>query len=144
MEWKQPEGLRRHWVLEELDGELLFMPLPHGSAQGRFGDEVYDLRDGGVTRKKRVLASGDTILATLEDRPAGGGGILSYAGQQYVWKPASLLGNRWMLQDPQGNTVFTYTSKQGLGRLAKIQMNEVPPETAAPLLLLCWYVTVLS
>ena len=89
MQWKQPEGLRRHWVLEEWDGELLFLQMPPGAAQGRVGEEVYDLRDGGVLRKKRTLAADGTIIATLEEKAAGAGGTLQFEDREYVWKRAT-------------------------------------------------------
>lgn len=143
MQWRQPEGLRRHWVLEEVDGELLFLQMPPGAAQGRVGDEVYDLRDGGVLRKKRTLASNGVILATIEQRAAGLGGTLHYDAQQYSWKPSNPLGTRWELRDSAGKTRFTYISKQALSKTAHVAMDPSDAERFGPLLLLCWYVTVL-
>jgi hypothetical protein len=141
MEWKQPEGLRRHWVLQELDGELLFLPMPLGAAQGRIGDEVYDLRDGGVLRKQRTLSAGKTVLATMEEK--GAGGVLHYGAQDYEWKQQNVFGTRWVLVDGHGKTVFAYASKQGLGKVASVEMGDGAVESVGPLLLLCWYVTVL-
>lgn len=143
MQWKQPEGLRRHWVLEEWDGELLFLQMPPGAAQGRVGEEVYDLRDGGVLRKKRTLAADGTIIATLEEKAAGAGGTLQFEDREYVWKPGNPLGTRWILQDRDGKCLFTYVAKQGLGKVARVETEESDVERIGPLLLLCWYVTVL-
>ena len=84
MEWKQPEGLRRHWVLEELDAELLFGQVPAGAAQGRIGDNVYDLRDGGQLRRKRTLKSGKTVVATLEESAGAGGQLRREIGRAHV------------------------------------------------------------
>ncbi len=143
MQWKQPEGLRRHWVLEEMDGELLFLQMPPGAAQGRVGDEVYDLRDGGVLRKKRTLAMDGAVVATLEEKTAGAGGTVQYGSREYVWKPANPLGTRWDLRDDSGNALFTYVAKQSLSKTASVEMNPADAERVGPLLLLCWYVTVL-
>lgn len=143
MEWKQPEGLRRHWVLEELDAELLFLPTPVNAAQGRVDDDVYDLRDGGVLRKRRTLAAGDTVLATLEEKAAGAGGTLRIGDREYAWKSLNLMGTRWVLEDAQKQTVFTVIAKPGLARVAAIELSESAPPDVGILLLLCWYVTVL-
>ena len=143
MQWKQPEGIRRHWILEELDGELLFVQNPQGAAQGRFGDEVYDLRDGGVLRKKRTLSIDGTLVAELEEKAAGAGGTLRYAGAEYTWKPANLLATRWSLLSASGQPLFTYVAKPGLAMVARIELPDPPPDNLGPLLLLCWYVTVL-
>jgi len=141
MEWKQPEGLRRHWVLEELDAELLFLPMPLGAAQGRVGDDVYDLRDGGVLRKKRTLSAAKTVLATMEEK--GAGGTLRFAEREYLWKQENLFGTRWVLRDGDGKVVFSFASKQGLGKAAIVETGDGVAEGVGPLLLLCWYVTVL-
>lgn len=141
MEWKQPEGLRRHWVLEELDGELLFLPIPLGAAQGRVGDDVYDLRDGGVLRKKRTLSAGKTVVATMEEE--GAGGIVRYGAREFRWKQQNVFGTRWALIDSDGKVVFAYASKQGLGKAASVEAGDGSAEGVGPLLLLCWYVTVL-
>jgi hypothetical protein len=130
-------------VLEEVDGELLFLQLPPGAAQGRVGDEVYDLRDGGVLRKKRTLAAGGVVLATLEERAAGAGGTLHFDGQEYSWKPSNPLGTRWELRDSTGKTLFAYISKQSLSKTATVELDPSDAERLGPLLLLCWYVTVL-
>ena len=102
MEWKQPEGIRRHWVLEDLDAELLFQPAPVNAAQGRVGEEVYELRDGGALRKKRTLSAGKTVLATMEEKAAGTGGILRYEEREYLWKQENQFGTRWVLKDADG------------------------------------------
>jgi len=143
MEWKQPEGLRRHWVLEELDAELLFLSMPVNAAQGRVGDDVYDLRDGGTLRKKRTLLVDKAVVATLEEKAAGAGGTLCYGDRQYEWKPESHFGTRWVLKDSEGNAMFTYAAKQGLAKVATVQMSEDAGADVGPLLILCWYVTVL-
>src|SRR5262245_54240693 len=124
MEWKQPEGLRRHWVLEELDAELLFIAMPVNAAQGRVGDDVYDLRDGGTLRKKRTLLVDKAVVATLEEKAVGGGGTLRYADRQYEWKPENQFGTRWVLKDSEDNAIFTYVAKQGLAKVATVQMSE--------------------
>lgn len=141
MEWKQPEGMRRHWILEELDAELLFMSTPAGAAQGRVGDDLYDLRDGGVLKKKRTLSADKTVVATLEEK--GGGGVLSYGDRQYVWKLENVFGTRWVLTDKEGKLVFSFIFKQGLAKIARVETGDGFGEDAGPLLLLCWYVTVL-
>ena len=143
MEWKQPEGLRRHWVLEALDAELLFLPMPLGAAQGRVGDNVYELRDGGVLRKKRTVSAGKTVLATLEEKAAGAGGILRHGEREYLWKQENAFGTRWILQDANGKTIFSYASKQGIGKVATVSPDDGAAQDIGPLLLLCWYVTVL-
>ncbi|MBL8240956.1 MAG: hypothetical protein JNM66_26280 [Bryobacterales bacterium] len=143
MQWKQPEGLRRHWVLEEMDGELLFLQMPPGAAQGRVGDDVYDLRDGGMLRKRRTLAIDGAVVATLEEKAAGGGGTVHYGSRDYAWRPANPLGTRWDLRDDSGKAVFTFHSKQALSKTAGVDIDPAEAETAGPLLLLCWYVTVL-
>jgi hypothetical protein len=143
MEWKQPEGFRRHWVLEELDAELLFLQMPVGAAQGRVGDDVYDLRDGGTLRRKRTLSVDKTVLATLEEKAAGTGGILRRGEEQYEWKQENLFGTRWVLKDGDGKVIFAYVSKQGLGKVASVQTGDGAAPDVGPLLLLCWYVTVL-
>ena len=143
MEWKQPEGLRRHWVLEELDAELLFIAMPVNAAQGRVGDDVYDLRDGGALRKKRTLLVDKAVVATLEEKAAGAGGTLRYGDRQYEWKPEIQFGTRWVLKDSEGNVIFTYVAKQGLAKVATVQVSEGAGEDIGPLLILCWYVTVL-
>ncbi|MFN0106150.1 MAG: hypothetical protein ACKV2U_29175 [Bryobacteraceae bacterium] len=143
MEWKQPEGFRRHWILDEMDGELLFLPLPLGAAQGRAGEELYDLRDGGSLRKQRTLAMGDTVLATLERKAAGTGGVLRYGEREYVWKPANPLETRWALHDIDGKGVFAFVLKPGLVKGARVEIQSVGTDNLGPLLLLCWYVTVL-
>ena len=114
MEWKQPEGFRRHWVLEELDAELLFLPAPLGAALGRVGEEVYDLRDGGALRKKRTLSAGKTVLATMEEKTGGTGGILRYGALEYIWKQESHFGTRWVLQDAAGKVVFAFVAMTSL------------------------------
>lgn len=141
MEWKQPEGLRRHWVLEELDAELLFKHLPVGAAQGRVGDAVYELRDGGILRKTRTIAADGVVVAKLEERGAGGMSDLHAEGKIYRWKPASLIGNRWILEDEERRQIFAVTLKQGLAKVAQVEPGE--GELPGPWLLLCWYVMVL-
>lgn len=143
MEWKQPERVRRHWVLEEFDGELLFPAVPADAAQGRLGDTVFELRDGGLLRKKRTLAAEGAVLATMEESAGGTGGTLSAGGREYRWRPASLMGNRWVLEDADRRTVFTIVLKQGLGKIAKVEIAGQAQENIGQLLLLCWYVTVL-
>lgn len=122
MEWKQPEGIRRHWVLEGLDAELLFQPAPVNAAQGRVGEEVYQLRDGGALRKKRTLSAGKTVLATMEETASD---------------------TRWVLQDADGKAVFAFAFKQRFGKVARVETAGGTAEEIGPLLLLCWYVTVL-
>lgn len=141
MEWKQPEGMRRHWVLEELDAELLFIPTPLGAAQGRVGDEVYDLRDGGALRKKRTISADKKVLATLEEKASGG--ILRRGDDELEWKQENAFGTRWVLKDEDGKVIFSYVAKQGLGNVATVQTGDGAPKDLGPLLLLCWYVTVL-
>lgn len=143
MEWKQPEGIRKHWLLEELDSELLFSQTPVGAAQGRIGDDVYDLRDGGVLWKRRTLLDGTTVLATLEEKSAGSGGLLSFNGRQYTWKTLNAFGTRWTLADDDGEIVFTFASKRSLAKIARVEFGDAMHEPAQPLLLLCWYVMVL-
>ena len=142
MEWKQPEGLRRHWVLENLDAELLFNPFPPGSAQGRIGDEVYDLRESGTLRKIRTLSAHGQPIATLEQRAAGAAATLHYLGADYLWKPANPLATRWTLSTSSGATVFHLLPGRGLAKDARVELD-APPAEAAALLLLCWYVMVL-
>jgi hypothetical protein len=142
VDWKQPEGLRRHWLLEELDAELLFKQLPVGAAQGRMGDDVYDLRDNGMLRKRRTLAADGTVLATLEER-AGGGGTLRIGDAEYNWKPTNLMGTRWALQDAEGQTLFSYITKPGLVKRVNVELGTAPPETLGIPMLLCWYAMVL-
>lgn len=143
MDWKQPEGLRRHWLLEELDGELLFLHLPVGAAQGRIGDDVYDLRDNGLLRKRRTLSADGAVLATLEERAAGGGGTLHVGDTEYIWKPVNLMGTRWALLDHAGQSLFAYVTKPGLVKTVRVELGSAPPETLAIPLLLCWYAMVL-
>lgn len=143
MDWKQPEGLRRHWTLEELDAEILFLQMPVNAAQGRVGDDVYDLRDGGVLRKCRTLASGGSVIATLEEKAAGSGGTLQYGGRDYNWKSTNLMNTRWVLTDSGGKTIFTSVAKPGLAKVARIELEEPAIEGLGILVLLCWYVTVL-
>ena len=143
MEWKQPEGIRRHWVLEDLDAELLFQPAPVNAAQGRVGEEVYQLRDGGALRKKRTLLAGKTVLATMEEKAAGTGGILRYEEREYLWKQENQFGTRWVLQDADGKAVFAFAFKHGFGKVARVETAGGTAEEIGPLLLLCWYVTVL-
>jgi hypothetical protein len=143
MEWKQPEGIRKHWVMEELDTELLFSQTPVGAAQGRIGDDVYNLRDGGVLRKKRTLLSGSTVLATLEEKTPAGAGVLTFSGREFQWKPVNTFGTRWALFDEAGKTVFTYVSKRGLAKVARVEPGEAMSDAELPLLLLCWYVMAL-
>jgi hypothetical protein len=143
MEWKQPDGLRRHWVLDELDGELLFMPMPVGAAQGRVGEDVYDLRDVGVLQKRRTLASNGLLLATLDRKAAGEGGTLRFAEREYAWKPESVFGTRWVLKDPDNKVVFSYIAKQGLGKGVRVEIGDRGRHGIGPMLLICWYVTVL-
>ena len=144
MEWKQPEGLRRHWMLEELDAEILFVPMPVDGAQGRVDDDVFDLRDGGVLRKRRtILREGETV-ATLEERDGGAGGTLTMGERRYQWKPTSPLGTRWTLAQEGGEPVFTLAMKPGLGKTARLELHAPEAEGLSPLLLLCWYATVLS
>jgi len=143
MEWKQPEGMRRHWVLDELDAEVLFLPMPHGAAQGRVGDDVYDLRDGGVLRKKRTLSEGKTVLATLEEKASGAGGVLRHGTNEYQWKQENQFGSRWVLVNADGKIVFSYVFKQGFAKVASVHTGDGAAEGVGPLLLLCWYVTVL-
>lgn len=143
MDWKQPESLRRHWVLEDLDSELLFSQIPVGAAQGRVGDDVYDLRDGGHLRKRRTLLSEGEILATLVEHAAGGVGTLEIGGQEYTWKPTNVLGSRWTLYDADGRALFSYVYKPGLAKVAKVEIDADAPESLAIPLLLCWYATVL-
>lgn len=142
MDWKQPEGLRRHWLLEELDAELLFKQLPVGAAQGRMGDDVYELRDNGLLRKRRTLAADGTVLATLEER-AGGGATLRIGDAEYNWKPTNLMGTRWALQDAEGQTLFSYITKPGLVKRVNVELGAAPPETLGIPMLLCWYAMVL-
>ncbi len=142
MDWKQPEGLRRHWLLEELDAELLFKQLPVGAAQGRMGDDVYDLRDNGLLRKRRTLAADGTVLATLEER-AGGCATLRLGDAEYNWKPVNLMGTRWALRDAEGQTLFAYTVKPGLVKGVHVELGTAPPETLGIPMLLCWYAMVL-
>jgi hypothetical protein len=143
MQWKQPEGFRRHWVLDDLDAELLFLQNPVGAAQGRLGDDVFDLRESGVLRKRRTLLLDGQPLAELLEKAAGAGGELHAHGQTFTWKPANLLANRWILSDPAGQTLFTFTAKPGLAKTATVDAPADLPPDLAPLLLLCWYVTVL-
>ena len=143
MDWKQPEGLRRHWLLEELDGELLFQQMPIGAAQGRMGDDVYELRDNGLLRKRRTLAADGAVLATLEERAAGGGGTLRLGDAEYIWKPVNLMGTRWALRDAEGQTLFAYTVKPGLVNGVHVELGTAPPETLGIPMLLCWYAMVL-
>lgn len=143
MDWKQPEGLRRHWLLEELDGELLFQQMPIGAAQGRMGDDVYELRDNGLLRKRRTLAADGAVLATLEERAAGGGGTLRLGDAEYIWKPVNLMGTRWALRDAEGQTLFAYTVKPGLVKGVHVELGTAPPETLGIPMLLCWYAMVL-
>jgi hypothetical protein len=142
MEWKQPEGLRRHWVLKDLDAELLFNAFPPGSAQARIGDDVYDLRESGTLRKKRTLSSAGQPVATLEQRAAGAAATLHYLGAEYLWKPANALATRWTLDDPSGTPLFHLIPAIGLAKGARVEFT-APPAEAAPLLMLCWYVMVL-
>jgi hypothetical protein len=142
VDWKQPEGLRRHWLLEELDAELLFKQLPVGAAQGRMGDDVYDLRDNGLLRKRRTLAADGMVLAALEER-AGGGGTLRIGDAEYNWKPTNLMGTRWALQDAEGQTLFSYITKPGLVKRVNVELGTAPPETLGIPMLLCWYAMVL-
>jgi hypothetical protein len=141
MEWKQPEGLRRHWVLEDLDAELLFNPFPPGSAQGRIGDDVYDLRPSGTLRKKRTLSVAGQAIATLEERASGAGGTLLYKNTPYSWKPANPLATRWSLTSPSSAPVFHLYPGKGLAQGARVELC-IPAAECAPLLLLCWYVMV--
>jgi len=143
MDWKQPEGLRRHWTLEELDAELLFLHTPANAAQGRVGDDVYDLRDGGHLRKRRALLFDGNEIAVLEEKAAGAGGVLTIAGREYTWKPANVLGTKWSLEDANRTPVFTYTLKPGLAKVARLELDPSAPEDAGVLVLLTWYVTVL-
>ena len=143
MQWKQPEGFRRHWVLDDLDAELLFLQTPAGAAQGRLGDDVFDLRESGVLRKRRTLLLDGQPLAELLEKAAGAGGELHAHGQTFTWKPTNLLANRWTLSDPAGQPLFTFTSKPGLAKTATVDTPAGLPPDLAPLLLLCWYVTVL-
>lgn len=143
MDWKQPEGLRRHWVLEEMDAELLFQQMPVNAAQGRVGDDVYDLRDGGVLRRRRTLSAGESVVATLEEKAAGAGGTLCSGAREYTWKPVNLMNTRWVLLDSENKTIFAATAKPGLAKVARIEMEEPVPGDIGVLLLLCWYVTVL-
>ena len=142
MDWKQPEGLRRHWLLDQLDGELLFLPLPIGAAQGRMGDDVYELRDNGLLRKRRTLAADGAVLATLEER-SGGCATLRLGDAEYNWKPANLMGTRWALRDAEGQTLFAYTLKPGLVKRVHVELGTAPPETLGVPMLLCWYAMVL-
>jgi hypothetical protein len=143
MDWKQPEGLRRHWTLEELDTELLFLQNPVNAAQGRVVDDVYDLRDGGILKKRRTLAANGAILATLEEVAPNARGSLLYNDTTYTWKSTNLMGTRWSLIDPAGQTHFTFVTKPGLAKVAKVELGPAPPETVGLLILLCWYATVL-
>lgn len=143
MDWKQPEGLRRHWLLEQLDGELLFLPMPIGAAQGRIGDDVYELRDNGLLRKRRTLAADGAVVATLEERAAGGGGTLRVGGAEYTWKPANLMGTRWALLDQAGQTLFSYTAKPGLVKGVRVEVGTAAPDAIGIPMLLCWYAMVL-
>ncbi len=139
MEWKQPEGLRKHWVLEELDAELLFAAQPVGAAQGRIGDDVYDLRDGGVLTKKRTIARDGEVIATLEEKVPGSGGEVRMGEAVFRWKPGSVMGTRWILESEAREAVMTFHMKQGLAKVARVEGEEID----GVLLLLCWYVTVL-
>lgn len=143
MEWKQPEAFRRHWILDALDGELLFSHVPAGAAQGRMGDDVYDLRDGGLLRAKRTLAVGKSVVATLEQSSSGASGVLRHGQTEYRWKSLNAFGTRWVLLDPDGEIVFRYAAKAGLAKSARVELKDDADESTLPLLLLCWYSMVL-
>lgn len=143
MDWKQPEGLRRHWTMEELDAELLFLQTPANAAQGRVGDDVYDLRDGGQLRKVRTLSREGAEIARLEEKAAGAGGTLHHEGSGYVWKPANLMETAWVLNNAAGETVFRYVQRPGLVKTARLELLGEPPGNLGVLALLTWYVSVL-
>ncbi|HEU0120444.1 MAG TPA: hypothetical protein VFQ91_07965 [Bryobacteraceae bacterium] len=143
MDWKQPEGLRRHWTMEELDAELLFLQTPVNAAQGRVGDDVYDLRDGGQLRKVRTLSRDGTEIARLEEKAAGAGGTLRLGAFEYVWKPANLMGTTWALHNAAGVVVFRYVLRPGLVKAARLEMLGEPLDNLGVLALLTWYVAVL-
>ena len=67
----------------------------------------------------------------------------AFNNTDYTWKSTNLMGTRWTLLDPAGQTLFTFTTKPGLAKVAKVELGPTPPENIGPLLILCWYATVL-
>jgi hypothetical protein len=129
--------------LEELDAELLFLQNPVNAAQGRVVDDVYDLRDGGILKKRRTMTANGAIIATLEEIAPNARGSLRCGDVEYTWKAANVMGNRWSLLDPAGQTLFTFVTKPGLAKVAKVELGPTPPENVGQLMVLCWYATVL-
>jgi len=130
-------------MLEELDAEILFIPMPVDAAQGRVDDDIFDLRDGGVLRKRRTILRDGEVVATFEERAAGAGGAITMGERRFQWKPTSPLGTRWTLTPEGGEPVFTLAMKPGLVKTARLELHAPGAEGLNALLLLCWYATVL-
>jgi hypothetical protein len=145
MEWKQPEGFRHRWVVEEIDAELMFLQTPFGRAYGRVGDEDYVLDSSGILSQRRTLRTGDGRVAIMNCGKGGvGGATVSWRDRTYCWAPASLLETRWVLWRPDGADLFTFVEKVALSQSCRIRFEETsvdPSENA--LLVLCWYDRVL-
>jgi len=83
MEWKQPEGLKRRWVLGGEEMEMAFGGWRFAGARGRIGQTKYELQASGYVKKRLQLMEDGKTVATMEPNFSGTSATVKMGERKY-------------------------------------------------------------
>jgi len=143
MEWKQPEGLKRRWVIGDDHIEMAFGGWRFAGARGRIGDSKYELQASGYVKRRLALVEDGKTVATMEPNFSGTSAKVKLAGEEFTWKVTNIMATKWALVDREKNVLFSVRRKGALRIQGSLEVKDESVEHLDQLILLCWFAQVL-